>query len=163
LTYPEVGATRDDRLPAGYGHVRRAATIGSGPSVFQRAADAVLSWDMHRAAGLRVPAGTGPAAPGVEVRLRAGPFTIPCRVVYTIDDAACRGFAYGTLPGHPERGEEAFLVTLADDGEVRFHVRAFSRHATFLARCGGPATSMVQRYVTTRYVTAVRRLALLPR
>ena len=33
----------------------------------------------------------------------------PCRVVYVIDEPDIRGFAYGTLPGHPESGEERFV------------------------------------------------------
>ena len=29
----------------------------------------------------------------------------PCRVVYVVDGPGQFSFAYGTLPGHPERGE----------------------------------------------------------
>jgi hypothetical protein len=35
------------------------------------------------------------------------------------------GLAYGTLPGHPERGEESFVIELLDDGQVRVHIVAF--------------------------------------
>jgi uncharacterized protein (UPF0548 family) len=34
----------------------------------------------------------------------------PCRVIYVVDQADQFGFAYGTLPGHPETGEVAFMV-----------------------------------------------------
>ncbi|MGH3739081.1 MAG: DUF1990 family protein, partial [Micromonosporaceae bacterium] len=54
FTYPEVGATSGDRLPAGYRHLRYRALIGPGD--LGRAADAVLSWRLHRAAGVRVEA-----------------------------------------------------------------------------------------------------------
>jgi uncharacterized protein (UPF0548 family) len=37
------------------------------------------------------------------------------------------GFAYGTLPAHPEEGEELFLVTRGGDDTVRFEITAFSR------------------------------------
>lgn len=162
LTYREVGATRGGRLPDGYGQVHRDVVVGTGPEAFARAADGLFRGDMHRGAGLRVAAG-GRAAPGVVVVLRAGVgpvrLTIPCQVVYTVDEAGLRGFAYGTLPGHPEQGEEAFLVAMTGTGEVRFRVRAFSRPASRLARCGGPVTRVVQRYVTDRYVAAIRRLA----
>ncbi len=30
----------------------------------------------------------------------------PCRVVYEVERPDARGFAYGTLPGHPATGEE---------------------------------------------------------
>jgi uncharacterized protein (UPF0548 family) len=163
LTYPQAGATRDARLPAGYGHVHRDVIIGAGRPAFARAVDGLLGWDMHRVAGFAVIGGDVRAAPGVVVVLRAGRgplrLTIPCRVVYTVDDADRRGFAYGTLPGHPERGEEAFLLTLAPTGEVRFQVRAFSSPASLAARLGGPLTRAIQRYATDRYVTAMRHIA----
>ncbi|WP_433832160.1 DUF1990 family protein [Actinoplanes sp. CA-015351] len=156
LTYAEVGATRDDRMPAGYAHVERDVSIGSGQAVFEKAVDAVFSWQMHRGAGLRVSAGTPRAADGAVVTPRAGFLKIPCRVVYTIETGNRRGFAYGTMPGHPERGEEAFMVELTATGDVRVQIRAFSRPATLLARAGGPFTRMVQEFVTDRYVKAVR-------
>jgi uncharacterized protein (UPF0548 family) len=70
-----------------------------------------------------------------------------------------KGFAYGTLAGHPERGEEAFVVELTPAGDVRLSIRAFSRPARLIARLGGPAGRAVQRWVTARYVRALRRLA----
>ena len=163
LTYREVGATRAEALPAGYGHVTRDVSLGSGPTVFERAAEALFDWRMHEEAGLSVVHSGGAAAPGVVVVLTAGwgpaVLTIPCRVVYTVDEADRRGFAYGTLSGHPERGEEAFTVVRTDADDVRFQIRTFSRPATLLARAGGPLSRLVQQYVTDRYVEALRRLS----
>ena len=70
-----------------------------------------------------------------------------------------RGFAYGTLPGHPESGEEAFLVRLEPGGDVVFTLRVFARLASPLARLGGPVSTVVQRLATERYLTVVRRAA----
>ena len=53
LTYAEHGATRGP-LPDGYHHLSLAAEIGSGQAVFDLAASALLHWDMHRKAGLRI-------------------------------------------------------------------------------------------------------------
>jgi uncharacterized protein (UPF0548 family) len=163
LTYREVGATRAEPLPMGYDHVYRDASLGTGPNVFDRAATALFDWRMHQEAGLTVIASAASLAPGIDAILRAGwgplKLIIPCRVVYTVDEADCRGFAYGTLPGHPERGEEAFMVVRTNTGEVRIRIRAFSRPASFLARAGGPFTRIAQQYATDRYVRAVRRLA----
>jgi uncharacterized protein (UPF0548 family) len=44
--------------------------------------------------------------PGTDVLAHLGPIRVPCRVVYVLDEPERRGFAYGTLPGHPESGEE---------------------------------------------------------
>ncbi|MBU2665411.1 DUF1990 domain-containing protein [Actinoplanes bogorensis] len=159
LTYAEVGATRDERMPAGYAHVVRDERIAHGRAAFERAADGLFAWRMHRIAGMR-PVGELPRpAEGAEARLRFYGMTIPCRVVYVVDEPDRRGFAYGTLPGHPEAGEEAFLVRLDADGSVRFEIRAFSRPATLLTRLGGPVAKLVQRYATGRYMKAMRELA----
>lgn len=160
LTYPEHGATRAETLPAGYHHVHRDVPVGTGRAAFTAAADALLSWRVHRAAGLSLSASAPTAAPGVVVAMRFGPKPVgllaPCRVVYRVDGPDERGFGYGTLPGHPERGEEAFLVILDGDGTVRLVIRAFSRPATLLTRLGGPLARRVQAVVTDRYVAALR-------
>ncbi|GIM94772.1 DUF1990 family protein [Paractinoplanes toevensis] len=163
LTYDEVGATRAESLPAGYGHVLRDVSLGAGPELFERAVAALFDWRMHQEAGLTVLTAGGKPAPGIDVVLRAGwrwaHLTIPCRVVYTVDEPDRRGFAYGTLPGHPEQGEEAFMIVKTGTGDVRFQIRAFSRPAALLARAGGPFSRMIQQYATDCYVRAVRRLA----
>ncbi len=114
FTYPDVGATAGE-LPDGYHHVRAAAQIGTGRARFDAAADAVLRWGMQRGVGMRVDATTVTAAPGTDMLGRLGPMRVPCRVVYVVDEPDRRGFAYGTLPGHPETGEELFCVR-PDDG-----------------------------------------------
>jgi uncharacterized protein (UPF0548 family) len=79
----------------------------------------------------------------------------PCRVVYVTNEPDRFGFAYGTLPGHPERGEEAFHVAKDDSGTVRFEIVAFSRPASAAARLGGPLSRAAQTRTTRRYVEGV--------
>ncbi len=155
LTYQEVGATAGP-LPDGYHHVRKSAVIGHGRPRFEQAAARVMRWGMLRGAGVRVDASSEVAAVGSEVLVGLGPLHAPCRVVYVVDDTDRRGFAYGTLPGHPESGEELFAVRYdpATD-EVNADVVAFSRHATWWSRLGSPVTSLAQRVITTRYLTAL--------
>jgi len=155
LTYAEVGATAG-ALPAGYHHVQKSAVIGHGRQRFEEAASAGMRWGMLRGAGVNVEACAAVAAVGAEVIVHLGPVRAPCRVVYVLDEADRRGFAYGTLPGHAESGEELFLVRYdpATD-EVSAEVTAFSRHATWWSRLGSPVTSLVQRIVTSRYLKAV--------
>ncbi len=73
-----------------------------------------------------------------------------------MDETDRQGFAYGTLPGHPETGEERFLVARMPDDGVHFSIDAFSRPATLLARIGGPLSTHVQQLITDRYVAALR-------
>ena len=143
-------------MPDGYHHVRKSAVIGSGRTRFEDAAAKVMRWGMLRGAGVRVDATSEVAAVGSEVLVGIGPVRAPCRVVYVIDDPDRRGFAYGTLPGHPESGEELFAVRYdpATD-EVHAEVAAFSRHATWWSKLGSPVTALMQRVITSRYLTAL--------
>lgn len=156
LTYPEVGASLRE-LPAGYRHVRVVGELGT--SSFDRAVDGLFHWDMHRGAGLRVEASSLTATVGAVVLsgIGVGPLRIwaPCRVVEVVDEPARKGFAYGTLPGHPVSGEEAFVVVQGDDGVVRLEVTAFSRPATLATRASGPIGPLGQKLVTRRYVKAL--------
>jgi uncharacterized protein (UPF0548 family) len=158
LTYAEVGGTRGD-LPVGYQHLCRSLVVGVGVECFLDASTTLLGWEMHRRAGVSVRASSDPVIEGAVAVLRLGwgPLGVnaPVRVVYMIDEEHRKGFAYGTLPGHPERGEEAFVVEQSDGGEVTFTISAFSRPASLLARAGGPVGRAVQRWATHRYLHAL--------
>ncbi|MCW2865803.1 MAG: hypothetical protein JWP48_7511 [Actinoallomurus sp.] len=155
-TYAEVGSTAGV-LPPGYRHVSRTVRVGSGIDVFDMATEAVLTWQVHLRAGLRVAASSPRVERGSVVRLGLGPvrLSVPCVVVYTVDEPRRRGFAYGTLPGHPERGEESFIVERRSDDTVDFTVTAFSRPATLPAKAAGPAGLAVQHWLTRRYLRAL--------
>mgnify|MGYP000977610101 CR=1 FL=1 len=118
-----------------------------------------MTWRVHEAAGLRVEASSMRAEKDAVLLMRLGfgpaSFQIPCRVVYVLDEPDRAGFAYGTLPGHPECGEELFAVERDDAGRARIVVRAFSRPATRLARLSGPAGHWAQSLMTNRYLAAL--------
>jgi uncharacterized protein (UPF0548 family) len=155
-TYPEVGATAGP-MPPGYKHIGFSAHIGMGQLRFEQAADAVLHWGMQRGAGLGVQASSDVVTVGTVVVVKIGGFLkAPCRVVYVVDEPHVRGFAYGTLPGHPESGEERFVVRHDPvTSAVYAEVSAFSRPATWYSKAGGPFTSLAQRVMNKRYVRAV--------
>jgi uncharacterized protein (UPF0548 family) len=155
LTYSEVGATVGP-LPAGYHHVQKSAVIGRGRQRFEDAAAQGMRWGMLRGAGVKVVATTDIAAVGSDVIVQLGPVRAPCRVVYVVDEPDRRGFAYGTLPGHAESGEELFLVRYDPATETVYaDVVAFSRHGTWWSKLAAPLTSLVQRVVTRRYLRAL--------
>ena len=77
------------------------------------------------------------------------------RVVYLDETDNHCGFAYGTLPGHPEIGEEAFVLDRTDDGHIRFTITAFSRPGTMATRLAGPVGHAVQSAVTSRYLCSL--------
>jgi uncharacterized protein (UPF0548 family) len=163
LTYPEVGATRDGEFPDGYRHLKARARVGRGERVFAAAVHALGSFDMQRAAGLRVRTEVAMATVGarLEFGFGLGPLRLwaPVRVVWVANEPLRYGYGYGTLDGHPESGEEAFVVSLAPDETVTFEVRAFSRPATWYSRLGGPLAEAAQDRTNHRYRAALVRLA----
>lgn len=155
FTYAEVGATAGPP-PPGYHYLHDSAVIGHGRARFAEAAEKVMRWGMQRGAGLHVDATTEVAAVGSEVVVGLGPVRAPCRVVYVVDEPDRRGFAYGTLPGHAESGEELFAVRFdPSDDSVHAEVSAFSRPGTWWSRLAGPVTSVLQRVVSKRYLRAL--------
>lgn len=152
-----------ENWPEGYRRVFHRVPVGQGEEVFLSLADGILNWGIQRGAGLR-PQAEGPARPGVRVvcGFGWGPFRLPtpCRVVWSeFEDARLRGFGYGTLPGHPARGEEAFAAELGADGTVYFLVLAFSKPAPGIYTFGAPVSRLIQGLVTRRYLRAAKELA----
>ena len=137
LTYSPVGGTLSGLRPPGFRHLSYRVFLGSGDDLYARASEAVLSFAMHRATGASVAASAPVAAPGVRVTVGFGPLRAPCEVIWAEKSDQKVGFAYGTLPGHPASGEEAFLVTLEPHDRVWFTVTSYSRPARLLMRLGG--------------------------
>jgi uncharacterized protein (UPF0548 family) len=161
FTHGEVEGTRRTDLlprpPRGYRPIERRRRIGHGDAAFRAAGDATLRWDIQRRSGIRVTAPDRELAANDVVIMRIGlwPRDVPCRVAYVVEEQDVRGFAYGTLRGHPERGEEAFLVERDPDGSVWLRVRAFSRPASWILWLGYPAIRIMQWVYTERYLRSL--------
>ena len=126
---------------------------------FEGAARDLLTWQVQARAGLAVAASQSPLVKGTVVQMTLGvrplATTIPCRVVEVIDEPTRCGFAYGTLPGHPEQGEERFVIELLPDASLTLTISAFSNPATWLTRLGGPAARAFQDVMTDRYLRSL--------
>jgi uncharacterized protein (UPF0548 family) len=182
VDYPSPGSSAQPpaHWPAGYRRLHVSTRLGSGDAAFAAAARAVMEWRLHRAVGVIMDAehGAARAEPGVRVTvgLGVGPLRVygPCRVVWTVwEPGRCAGWAYGTLPGHPVRGEEAFVVTRdtgggdgtgpegeggTGGGTVRLEVRAFSVPAVWWSRAAGPLGPLFQHAYAHRCGSVLRRL-----
>jgi uncharacterized protein (UPF0548 family) len=99
-------------------------------------------------AGLLAPGDTALLGVGLGIRFAA-------RVIYVVDEPRRKGFAYGTLPGHPVEGEEGWIIEHRDDDSVWMTVRAFSRPANRWWWALHPALRLVQEYYTRRYLRAL--------
>ncbi len=165
FTYSEVGATAAAALPVGYQHLLQTRQIGVGEEWFLEAAQRLTSWDMHRRAGLQVDADFPVSRDQtVVLGMRFGLLRInaPVRVVYLVEEGDTRGFAYGTLPSHPEVSEERFAVRIDDDGIVWGEIRAFSRPGRWFTHLGGSLARRVQHATTRKYLEALMADRWLP-
>jgi len=149
-----------DTQPVGAHSLHR--TLGlSGSAEVGHCGRALLDWDLHRGAGLRV-AADGPARPGstVVLALRWGLVWVvaPCRVTDVVDDVDRVGFTYASLAGHPEKGVEQFTF-VRDASGLRFEVRAASMAAFWGSRLAPFAARRAQSAITGRYLATAAAIA----
>ena len=156
LNYPGIGSTSEGRSPEGFDRFRTHAHLGEGLETYRRVAEGILTWQLQRRSGLRVRTETDAVVPGARGLSAdsASDLSGSTRPARSCGSAArCpatgrnrAGFGYGTLPGHPVRGEEAFEVSIDAAGAVTFTITAFSRHVQLVLRRrrgrgqGGPKT-----------------------
>ena len=151
-TYEPVGATATFP-PAGYVVDHTRVRLGRGESAFLAAKAALVRWDQFGLGWVEAwppgaPIRTGEVVASV-ARCLGVWWLNACRVVYVVDETgpiSKFGFAYGTLPGHVESGEERFLIEWdkGDDG-VWYDIVAFSRPNRFSARLGYPVVRRLQK------------------
>lgn len=160
-TYAEIGATLDGLLPEGFHHDRYERSLGRGTDTFQRAVHGLRTWKAHQLPGVRVFPVKANIESGASVVVTLGtPYlalAAPCRIVRVVDSPTQWGFAYGTLPDHPEQGEEAFIVSTSGDETVQFKIIAFSRPGDPLVRLSGPVGRGIQKCGPRGYLRALRR------
>jgi len=149
-----------DAPPPDFDTLRRSVRLPRSADLGTAGAS-LLSWDLHRRAGLRVLA-DGPARRGttVAVAARVGPVwaVAPCRVVEAIESQDQVGFTYATLPGHPEHGLDYFKF-VRDESGLRFDVQAASRPALLVSRVFPFPQRSVQALWTRRYLQAALAVA----
>jgi uncharacterized protein (UPF0548 family) len=167
FSYSEQGATRDTPPPH-YVVDHHRVQLGFGKDVFARAQEAFRSWEMVQLDWL------APCWPDASLESGEIVGTVAqvlglwcvnvCRIVYCVDDASDTGpvrrfgFAYGTLPGHVERGEERYqLEWHADDDSVWYDLLAFSRPGRAISWIGYPYVRRMQRRFARESMEAMRR------
>lgn len=163
-TYDAVGATATDDRPPGFRHDRWHRVLGTGDEAFERATAGLQHWLPQRASGFSV-GFAGLVEPGAVVAIAAplpvGFVVVTARIVYVEADADRYAWAYGTLPIHPESGEERFAVYRRGD-EVVFEVTAFARVRHPLGRLVPPVARRLQVQANHRYLDAMSRATHLP-
>lgn len=179
LTYPDqlqlatlkmAGGFSSTQLGLGTGwNIRNEReVIGHGIGAFESASSALISFNVHRAAGMSV------NEEGTLVQLSLGPTLNPVSVLCKSNGipgedlqrhSANNGqvfpgvlntiMVYGTLPRHIESGEEAFLVYMDSEERVYSQIVAFSRHQWLVAKLCDPLARKGQDFITRRYFNAL--------
>jgi len=152
FTYTAVGATAETP-PAGYVVDRTRIKLGEGEPMFRSAIAALRRWEQFNLGWVEAWPSHTPIQKGEVVAVMGRAVGVwwlnACRVVYVVDEAGPLskfGFAYGTLPGHVESGEERFLIEWdQSDDSVWYDILAFSRPYQFSARLGYPVVRRLQK------------------
>ncbi len=168
FSYAAVGATAITP-PPGFVVDHTRAKLGEGEPVFLAAKAALTRWEHFRLGWVEAGPSETPIQTGscvaVVARVMGFWWLNACRIVYVVNEtgAVARfGFAYGTLPGHAESGEERFMVEWdRASNAVWYDILAFSRPNHPLARLGYPLTRKTQRRFARDSVRAMQRTARL--
>jgi uncharacterized protein (UPF0548 family) len=166
-SYAEVGNTQGE-LPEGYQVDHNRVQLGVGRDAFERAKQAFLNWQMFRLSWLEPCWPEQPVKEGVLVGTLTRVFGLwtvnVCRVIYAVEQSGAVekvGFAYATLPGHAECGEERFTVEWhRDDDSVWYDILAFSKPGNLLTRLGYPIARRLQRRFAVDSMQAMTKAVL---
>jgi len=163
FSYSSVGRTQG-QSPKGFTVDHNQVKLGCGAEAFERAKVAIVAWKMFDMPWVNLCWPGAAIEPGSTVAILIAHFGFwslnASRIVYVVDEdgpAKQFGFAYGTLPGHEELGEERFLVRFDPaDQSVWYDIFAFSRPGKW-ARFAKPLARVLQRrFVRESKVAMVR-------
>ncbi|MFN5296833.1 MAG: DUF1990 family protein [Planctomycetaceae bacterium] len=152
FSYSAVGASATTP-PAGFVVDRTRIQLGEGEAVYESASAALRRWDHFKLGWVDVWSPETPVEAGEVVAVMGRALGLwwlnCCRIVYVVNETGPIrkfGFAYGTLPGHVESGEERFVIEWNQgDNSVWYDILAFSRPSQVLIRLGSPIVRRMQK------------------
>jgi uncharacterized protein (UPF0548 family) len=164
FSYAEVGASATTP-PSGFVVDHTRVQLGEGESVFLSASAALKRWEQFNLGWVEACLTETPIQTGEVVAVLGRAVGLwwlnTCRIVYVVEEVGPItkfGFAYGTLPGHVESGEERFQVEWnRTDHTVWYDILAFSRPNHFLTRLGYPLVRRTQKQFGRDSAAAMRR------
>ena len=154
FSYEEVGTVARGVVPPGFVEDHNRVRLGQGADAFRIATRAIRAWTMFALDWIEVRPPDAPIAVGTAVAIVArsfGAWTVnPARIVAVIDENGGPvdrfGFAYGSLPGHAESGEEQFSVEWRrDDDSVWYDLHGISKPGRWFTQLAVPLTRRVQK------------------
>ena len=152
FSYSAVGATAKTP-PVGFTVDRTRIELGKGETVFNAATAALRRWQQFKLGWVDVWSPETPLEVGQVVAIMGRAVGLwwlnSCRIVYTVNESGATakfGFAYGTLPGHVESGEERFQIEWdRTTDRVAYDILAFSKPNHILTKLGYPLVRLSQK------------------
>ena len=152
FSYSAVGATAKTP-PVGFTVDRTRIELGKGETVFNAATAALRRWQQFKLGWVDVWSPETPLEVGQVVAIMGRAVGLwwlnSCRIVYTVNESGSTakfGFAYGTLPGHVESGEERFQIEWdRTTDRVAYDILAFSKPNHILTKLGYPLVRLSQK------------------
>lgn len=152
LSYPLVGITLRPAAHPGFDHDHHRVTLGRGDPVFDAACGALRQWRQFPRPWTDIYPPGAPLEVGVNVAVLTRVLGLwwlnSARIVHLVNERGPIrrfGFAYGTLPGHVERGEEQFTIECDAEGAVWYDIEAYWRPRLWVARLGYHFARRLQR------------------
>lgn len=141
-SYQEVGQTKFTKPILHFDNDHNSILLGNGNDVWLKAKNALDAWEQFPSKWTTIyPKNTAlkeGEVVAVLFRVLGLWWTNSARIVYSFDEPNRYGFAYGTLPGHIEKGEEVFWIERDYQGDIYYHIKAFSRPRFWLVRLAYP-------------------------
>ncbi len=165
-SYPEIGATKTTKIFAHYDYDNdyNYIELGKGAEIWQKAKVALQNWQHFPLPWTKIYPNTRGLRKDAVVVVLFRIFGIwwrnSAKIVYAFDEPNRFGFAYGTLPGHIEMGEEVFWIERNAAGMVSYHIKAFSKPRFWLAKIGYPIARFYQRKFARESKENMKKLCL---
>lgn len=162
LSYREVAATRGKPV-GGFDNDHNSIYLGKGDDIWLNAKNALTRWKQFPEPWTRIFQQTTRIEKDKTVAVLFQIFGFwwinSAKIVYTIDEAQRFGYAYGTLPGHLEKGEECFWIEKEAGGAVYYHIKAFSRPAYWIVWAAYPLARHFQKRFVRQSLSTMKKLS----
>ena len=162
FSYSDVGATLE-KPPQSFDNDHNFIHLGEGEQVWANAKNTLKNWKQFPDTWTRVFPSIENIKKDKTVAVMFRLFGIwwinSAKIVYTIDEPDRFGFAYGTLPGHLEKGEECFWIEKDKKGSVFYHIKAFSKPAYWLVWLAYPIARKFQKRFVRESLSIMKKIS----
>ena len=162
FNYTHIRATNSTDPVPGFDNDHHSIYLGDGDEVFNKARLVLERWDHFPDNWTKIFDLNSDIRQGNVVLVTFRIFGLwwvnSAQIVYTMNEQNRFGFAYGTLKGHLESGEEVFYIEKDETGKVFYHIKAFSSPAYWFVKLGYPVARFFQKRFVLQSMERVKKL-----